>query len=74
MISINAEPKRSSELTEEELAKVTVGRRVHEPLISQILITKDADSQSHKLWELGVPATWPFFFLGTVGLQDSHSS
>jgi len=49
MISINAEPKRSSELTEEELAKVTVGRRVHEPLISQILITKDADSQSHKL-------------------------
>ena len=49
MISINAEPKRSSELTEEELDKVTVGRRDHEPLISQIVITKDADSQSHRL-------------------------
>ena len=74
MVNINAEPKPSYELTEEELDKVTVGRKDHEPLISQIVITKDADSQSHKLWELGVPATWPFFFLGTVGLQDSHSS
>ena len=49
MININAEPKPSYELTEEELDKVTVGRRDHEPLISQIVITKDADSQSHRL-------------------------
>ena len=41
--------KPSYELTEEELDKVTVGRRDHEPLISQIVITKDADSQSHRL-------------------------
>ena len=49
MININAEPKPSYELTEEELDKVTVGRRDHEPLINQIVITKDADSQSHRL-------------------------
>jgi len=49
MININAEPKPSYELTEEELDKATGGRGDHEPLISQIVITKDADSQSHKL-------------------------
>jgi hypothetical protein len=49
MININAEPKPSYELTGEEVDKVTFGRRDHEPLISQIVITKDADSQSHRL-------------------------
>src|SRR5215468_7903642 len=49
MININAEPKPSYERTEEELDKATGGRGDHEALISQIVITKDADSQSHKL-------------------------
>ena len=74
MVNINAEPKPSYELTEEELDKATGGRegprapdqpdRDHQGCGQPIAQTVGARRTSDVA----------FFFLGPVGIQDSHSS